>query len=524
MDRSGKYQTIEYLRFDNEHESRTGIEYESEAIQRSPSSLSSSPPREFDVNIESQYVPIFEEDVEDYMHQDETSIVSSLSVTTEPDPTTSALVLEPRSSRLIRCPACDKPLRTYYCSRCIQRGDFITVGQPASIDDFYDLKLRKPYFTPIPSDQSNPPTDRKIEEETLKFKLRSLIRKNEALKAIYTERKIKLDETKKSVIQAKKSVEIERKLNKSLENKIDLIKKYVSSRKASVKKRQGVENDLLDDMKQHVSRKVYQLTQDVFPIEEINLLDPSNSFVNLETSPLLTFSDGSYHQIEHQTAYSIIEPWLPSNGDYSAYSLWVNDNPDHKTAPTCDASDRNPAFRIRAALALTTQLVQNMASYLDVILPARLTLDTFNRELLDDSQFSYNVAKLNTNIIHLCMTQGVDISLLNSHRTIKNLMLLLNINISDLGRKPIIEIDDEEAAMKIEEQLTPSLSLIQDEFYDFTRFMDSDGDSSDSDWEISVGTSPINLTEIRQAIEQSEQQSSYMSSFPVRLISSLWGT
>lgn len=383
------------------------------------------------------------------------------------------------------------------------------------MDEFAGLRSRKVY-----DDQTDkaPPDEKKIIEETFKFRLRNLERKTKVLRNLYHERKLKLDETKKLVEETRRQVELEKKSNRSLENKIELIRKFVVSRNASVKKRLDSEVNLLDELGQHVIRRVYQLTQDVFPIEQINLLDQNNSFVNLETSPLLTFSDGSHHQIDQQTAYLIVEPWLPSNGDYSAYSLWLNSNQDHIPASAIDLAERNAASNIKAGLAFTLQLVQNLASYLDVILPAKMSLDTFNRDL-DDTHFSYNVAKLNTNVIHLCLSQGVDISLLHSHRTMKNLMLLFNMNLCNLGRKPIIDIDDEELATKLENQLNPSLSLVQDEYYDFSKFFEDDDDISDSDWEIS---DTMNPSEMQMASQQSEQQSSYISRLP-RLFTSLWG-
>lgn len=240
----------------------------------------------------------------------------------------------------------------------------------------------------------------------------------------------------------------------------------------------------------------------------------------METSPLLTFSDGSYHQLENQTAFSIVEPWLQSNGDYSAYSLWINDHQDHIPASVSDLSERNSAFRIGAGLSFTTQLVNNIASYLDVILPANLEPDSFDRQLLDDTKFTYNVAKLNANVIHLCISQGVDPSLLHPQRTLKNLMLLFNLNICDIGRKPIIELDDEEVADRIVEQLSNNLTLVQDDFYDFSKFTDED-DVSDSDWEIS---DTINPMEMQLATEQSIQQNSCISRLPLRLLASFWGT
>lgn len=322
----------------------------------------------------------------------------------------------------------------------------------------------------------------KLYEEALQIKLRTLRGKTQTLRNLHESQKLRLEETRKLLRVTRERLDADKKSSRSQVAKIELIKKFITSRQASIKKRVEAKNNLLEDIRQYVNQRVYQLTTDIFPIDQLNLLEQNNSYVNMETSPLLTFSDGSHHQIEQQTAYSIVEPWLPSSGDYSAYSLWINDNQDIPSS-MIDLSERNPAFRTRAALSYTVQLVNNLASYMDVILPARLELDIFNRELLNDERFSYNVAKLNSNVVHLCLSQGVDISLLSPQRTLKNLMLMLNINISDIGRLPILEIDDEKAACKIVDKLAPDLSLFQDKFYDFSKFADEE-DISDSEWEM----------------------------------------
>lgn len=489
--------------------------YRGENDRYSQSSLGSSPPKDFNVNQELQYIPISKDDVHDgSIDEQSSSLASSLSLNSADAYTTSPVLLT-SNCRIIRCPVCEKPMRTFYCSKCILKGQFVTLDKDSdhletrTYEQLDEFSTEKPMIV----------DEQKIYEETLQTKLRTLRGKTDALKSLYESQKLKLKETEGLLKNIKSELEVEKKSNRSKEAKICLIKKFINAREGSVKRRLDAKNNLQEDIRQYVNQRVYQLTTDIFPIEQLNLLEHNNSFVNMETSPLLTFSDGSHHQIEQQTAYSIVEPWLPSNGDYSAYSLWINDNQDHIPASMSDLSERNPAFRIRAALSYATQLVNNLASYLDVILPSRLDLDVFNKELLNDVEFSYNVAKLNTNVIHLCISQGVDISLLNPQRTLKNLMLILNINISDIGRKPIIEIDNEEAAKRIVDKLSTDLSIYQESFYDFSKFVDED-DVSDSEWEISDTMAP---NDMQQADEQSIQQNSYISRLPpLRLLASFW--
>lgn len=492
------------------------------------SPMSSSPPKDFDVNIEAQYAPInFDED-----ELNSSSLASSLSIDStgnngyDATPSPSNHKLNAKISRLIRCPICEKPMRTFYCAKCIQKGNFVTIDNAPSAELFSDIRDQSAYRQAQREDARKKKAleddemsssnlevemnEQQLLEESLQTKLRTLRKRTEALKNLYEERRDKLMQTRSLVAQAKYQLDSEKKSNKSKKEKIELITKFISSRTASIQKRRDAAIVLIDDLKQYVNRRVYQLTSDVFPIEQLNLLEQSNTFANMETSPLLTFSDGSHHQIEQQTAYSIVEPWLPSNGDYSAYSLWVNDNKDHIPAQASDIAERNPAFRIGAALAYTTQFVRNLAAYMDVILPARIDMNVFSKELLNDPEFTYSVAKLNANVIFLCVSQGIDVSLLNPNRTLKNLMHLFDMNISDLGRRPIIELDNEEVASKIEERLAADLSVMQDDFYDFNKFFE-DEEPSDSEWEISDNINPM---EMQLATEQSIQQNSYISRLP----------
>uniref|UniRef100_A0A6G1SLD4 Beclin 1-associated autophagy-related key regulator n=1 Tax=Aceria tosichella TaxID=561515 RepID=A0A6G1SLD4_9ACAR len=543
----------------------------------SSSSMGSSPPRDFDVGQaeDQQYMPILDEqDFVDDEHdnddqefgQNSASSASSLSLgetnhrQQHNDYNSSPVIFneissQPRethyasghstkqpttgnSSRVIRCPVCEKPMRTFYCAKCIQRGKFVTLdhNQQRTENSFSEIMIEYNYNNQRPRltqqqraqvdkvpETSSADNSKLMDEQLLQIKLRALARKTDALKTLISEQRAKLDETKMVLDKTRQQNEIEKKSHRARESKIELIKRYIASRRASVKKRHDAQASFLEELKQHASRRVYQLTQDVFPIEEVNLLDQQNcSFVNTETSPLLTFSDGSHHQIDQLTAYSIVEPWLPGNGDYSAYSLWVNDNKDQLQAPFDESPDKSSAFRIGAALAYTTQFVKNLANYLDVILPAKMELDAFNRELLNDAQFSYNVAKLNANVIHLCVSQGIDISLLQSQRTLKNLLLLFNLNLCDIGRKPLIELDGcDDIALKIESELANDLSLVREDFYDFSKFTeddDVDDGVSDSEWEISE--SIVNPVEL-QMVEQSIQQNSYISR-PLSFFSSFW--
>lgn len=530
-------------------------------IELLPSSpLSSSPPQDFDVDTQDmQYMPIYTEEHYDdcephLIVQHASSSNSSITIDNTHndrlhDRTNCANASKKiASDRVVQCPLCEKPMRNY-CAKCVHTGHYVTVDNRSKDEKFVVIDLRKNTCdettrTAEPIGYVNNPntgqhqkatTNMAQEQRLLQDRLSSLETKTAALHNFYNAQKQKLAQTQKLLADTRQELDADIKSNRSKAGKIELIKKYITSRQSSVQKRRKAGEELLDEMRQHVQRRIFQLTNEVFPIEELNLLEQNSSFVNMETSPLLTFSDGSHHQIEQQSAYSIVEPWLSSNGDYSAYSLWVNDERHQLlggVAADDTASERlNPALRISAGLTYVAQLVKNLASYLDVILPARIDVDSFNtvnNEHLDDATFSYNVAKLNADIIHLCVSQGIDVSLLQPQCTLKNLMLLFDLNLVDLGRKPIMQLDDEdhnERIRKLEEQLAGDLSH-PDTFYDFSRFAanaddDDEDDVSDSDWDMS---SAVNHMEMQLANEQSIQQNSYISRYPLRLLASFWST
>lgn len=56
---------------------------------------------------------------------------------------------------------------------------------------------------------------------------------------------------------------------------------------------------------------------------------------------------------------------------------------------------------------------------------------------MNEQQFARRVARLNANILYLCFSQNVDLSLIRSNETIHNLLQLLH-NSADLGRYMLI--------------------------------------------------------------------------------------
>ncbi|XP_023233132.1 beclin 1-associated autophagy-related key regulator-like [Centruroides sculpturatus] len=164
--------------------------------------------------------------------------------------------------------------------------------------------------------------------------------------------------------------------------------------------------------------------------------------------------------VSNESQFSIVvEPFLRGDGDYSAYPNWIR---EHKDSPTIgEIEQRNPAYNIIAALTYTTQLVSILSYYLDIRLPKNLSYSEFCGHELSEQQFFHKVAKLNANVVHLCLSQNVKPDLIHPKETILNLLLLLNPKISDLGRCGPISID-EKLFTSMNGSLLKDLNLIEE--------------------------------------------------------------
>lgn len=94
---------------------------------------------------------------------------------------------------------------------------------------------------------------------------------------------------------------------------------------------------------------------------------------------------------------------------------------------------------------------------------------------MSERQFTRRVARLNSNVLHLCFTQNINLSTLRSSETIHNLLQLIDQENFDLGRQGPIEVDGDKARL-LEEPLDRDLQVSQDSDSD-------DGDSIPDEWE-----------------------------------------
>ncbi|XP_037707615.1 beclin 1-associated autophagy-related key regulator [Drosophila subpulchrella] len=233
--------------------------------------------------------------------------------------------------------------------------------------------------------------------------------------------------------------------------KVKMLEDYVLDRVEKIEKLRETHMGLLDSIKQAARRSIQQLVTYVFPIAEVVLKEEQQRRASVERSEeaetiaaLADAKNTSYIRgkwVFHgsgisEVQYRIVGPSLPANGDYTAYLDWLADNKDD--VPKATANEITPsrfeAYRIVGGLTYTAQLTQLLSFYLNVRLPHKIAYGDFCRKLLNEEQFRRKISRLNSNIMYLAYTQQVKLRALIEQHTLENLLAILDLERSDLGR------------------------------------------------------------------------------------------
>ncbi|KAH8346791.1 hypothetical protein KR084_011954 [Drosophila pseudotakahashii] len=233
--------------------------------------------------------------------------------------------------------------------------------------------------------------------------------------------------------------------------KVKMLEDYVLDRVEKIEKLRETQMGLLDSIKQAARRSIQQLVTYVFPIAEVVLKEEQQRRASVERSEeaetiaaLADAKNTSYIRgkwVFHgsgisEVQYRIVGPSLPANGDYTAYLDWLADNKDD--VPKATANEITPsrfeAYRIVGGLTYTAQLTQLLSFYLNVRLPHKIAYGDFCRKLLNEEQFRRKISRLNSNIMYLAYTQQVKLRALIEQHTLENLLAILDLERSDLGR------------------------------------------------------------------------------------------
>lgn len=231
--------------------------------------------------------------------------------------------------------------------------------------------------------------------------------------------------------------------------RVEKLQYYVANNmRVEIRERRSKVEKAKLELKQVVKKNIEDLIGYIFPIFKIDPISKSGEDLEstdtvsaLAEATRTSYIRGKWVFMDSsgELHYRIVAPTLPGSGDYSAYSVWVAANKNG--VPDNEKIEQNQAYNISAALCYTTQLVNLLAFYLDVILPKRVSYTDFYSTDISDSKFYKKISKLNTNIMYLCFSQGVDTTLLNPKHTLCNILHL--VNHPDLGRTDPFEIDSD---------------------------------------------------------------------------------
>ncbi|XP_014255966.1 beclin 1-associated autophagy-related key regulator [Cimex lectularius] len=364
------------------------------------------------------------------------------------------------------CPLCCKAKRIFYCKYCIKNGNFLHSSSRCS-ESFIDKKLKLLTYKQEKA-KAQQSIEKKLTPHLKIARMKSDIKTHNE-RILFLKRLIQ--DKKETIAEKKEKVKILTETNNEkkirlprYEDRVGQLKGYVKKRSNDLKEQEENLKNIRDKLMRLRKVNIKQLVQYIFPITvvkpSVSHEEDSDTVSALEDACRTAYVQGKwvFTNISSELQHCIVAPTLPSSGDYTAYSDWVAANKDGVPTST-NTIDFNPAYNISAALTYTTQLVNMLAYYLDIRLPSKLCYSEFCTSELSKEKFTKRVARLNWNVIHLCLSQNVNPSLLKAESTLGNILQLLEA--AELGRTGACEIDPE-ATKTLEEMLRPGLEICSD--------------------------------------------------------------
>lgn len=373
----------------------------------------------------------------------------------------------------VNCPLCKQLGKCFYCVECVRNGNFMH-SKKKCYERFADKKVTK----------------YKLDEEKARLLQRyensfSKKKKIENLKLdIYkSKEKIRLLEAsikscKESIIKDREKIKelkidnsiLESNRNHCISKLYDMDKRY-KIKNMDLEKANMKFNSTQSALQKFIQHRTLELITHIFPITKVTSQSHKSSsdegqFAELEEAQKTTYVKGQWvmtGSAMDDIQYSVVEPCIPNSGDYSAYTTWCTEHIQGISRDNLSALDKcqfDKAYGISAALAYTAQLVSILAFYMDAYVPKKCSFSDFCGHESSRTKFLHKVAKLNTNIISLCLTRGVDVSKINAHQTIQNLLLLLK---SETGELESGSFDDmKELLESIEDSLSKDLLSVDE--------------------------------------------------------------
>ncbi|XP_033735061.1 beclin 1-associated autophagy-related key regulator-like [Pecten maximus] len=340
-----------------------------------------------------------------------------------------------------RCPVCEYSKRPFYCKICVNQGLFVH-SKGTYPERFTDKSHKLEILT-------------KERDSVLQQVKQSVYKKH-----VIDQKKQEIQECKRKITLLKLTLSASKEMKSAERQALDVISRENHARRVKGRNHQekkqrikdyiklirtsnGVKFNTLGDVLENLSKErkkhVADLTHYIFPVLEVrrdSMVEESANSASTEKAlrdaTHTTYIRGQWVYTDGNNGdFRIVEPTLPSTGDYSPYNIWVATSRENNGDP--DNSLRNPGHRISAALCYASQLVSILSSLLDVPLVHRQNYSIFCGAEVTEKNFRNSVACLNQNVLYLCFSQGLaDCPLIDPRNTLGNICLL--VRHTSLGR------------------------------------------------------------------------------------------
>lgn len=411
---------------------------------------------------------------------------SEESITAPKDFLSSSLDSGSRNSPCLqKCPLCSNFRKNFYCKDCIHNGVFCSSRSNYS-ERYVDKQQRFKELIAAKKRYELKCTEilsKKQKGDELNSKIRQSRDRIGTIKLAVNEKREKQKLRKKQLTElVHKNEKLEKSLPKYRE-KVEELGCYVESKEDNIQESKRKLEKKRQDLKQLIRVRISQLIQYIFPI---TIVQPKSEVESSALDMVSALAEAThttyirdrwvYTDNSGELQHCIVAPSLPGSGNYSAYNVWVAQNKDAVPGGSNTvAVEHNSAYNISAALTYTAQLVNVLAFYLDVRLPHKMSYSDLCSSDITEPQFSRRVARLNANVLQLCFSQNTKLDVLHPARTLHNILQLLDVNISDLGRQGPMEVDSH-IATNLEEQLANDL-------YTSENSDSEEGDGLPNEWE-----------------------------------------
>ncbi|RNA03909.1 Beclin 1-associated autophagy-related key regulator [Brachionus plicatilis] len=297
---------------------------------------------------------------------------------------------------------------------------------------------------------------------------RTVFYKNELITSIHEKRK-NVKSFKEQLIDQKLNVQKCKYQVNALNEQMSEKKQDISLCSEKIKKCKEIKKKLenmtiektkeLNELKllliEYQKKRIYQLNKEIFDITEIKQkeedMTQKSTLTALKDALQTVYVNGRWIFANDHVIYRIINSTLPTDGEYiSSMKEWLKNEDRHKEYETEDMETRNSYPRLGASsiainsstsgptldssnrptiisgLTHTVQFVNLIAFYFNILLPYNLPHSKFCNQSMTIDQFQNAIAKLNTNIVYMCIHQHVPISNLLPKQTLENLYYFMN--------------------------------------------------------------------------------------------------